>query len=91
MKTIRFERQSGGIEEVECESFALSPGGLECLRSTNGNSNCGIPLLYLHYAVPACDVRWVEEVIPAENLDVEFKHRSYGLRKDGTIGPDCEE
>ena len=69
MKTIRFERQSGGIEEVECESFQMSLGALECFRATTGKNNCGIPLLYLHYAVPACEVRWVEEVIPLENLD----------------------
>ena len=68
MKTIRFERQSGGIEEVECESFALLVGALECLRSTNGKSNSGVPLPYLHYAVPACDVRWVEEVVPVDEI-----------------------
>lgn len=64
MKTIRVERQSGGIEFIKCESFQLTAGGLECYRSTNGQSNCGVPVPYLSYAIPACDVRWVEEVIP---------------------------
>ena len=64
MRTIRVERQSGGIEEIDCESFEFSRGALECFKHTNGLSNCGIPLVYVSYAIPSCDVRWVEEVIP---------------------------
>lgn len=67
MKTIRVERQSGGIEEIECETYQLGIGGLECFRRTIGTHNCGIPLLYLAYAIPAIDIRWVEEVIPEDD------------------------
>ena len=64
MKKLRVERQSGGIEEVECTEFVLSRCGLECFKHTTGNNNYGIPLPYLSYAIPAVDVRWVEEIVP---------------------------
>jgi hypothetical protein len=70
-KTLLFERQSGGQEQVECEEYVFNQGGLMFLRRTTGATNCGVPLLYVSYAVPACDIRWFEEVIPEnERADV---------------------
>lgn len=69
MRKIYFERQSGGAEDVECVEFHCGIGALEFYRHTLGKNNCGIPLLYVHYAVPMIDVRWYEEVIPADDKD----------------------
>lgn len=67
MMTIRFERQSGGIEEYECEAYDFSPGGLILLRRTKGVHNAGIPLYYVYLGVPAADVRYFEEVIQEDD------------------------
>jgi hypothetical protein len=67
---IRFERQSGGAEELELgpnDEWGLTDAGLFHWGTTLGKRNSGIPLLYLKYAVPAADIRWVEEVIPEDD------------------------
>lgn len=67
MRTIRFERNSGGIEEYECAAFYFNEGGLELLRQTKGVHNCGVPLYYVALAVPSCDLRYFHEVIPEDD------------------------
>lgn len=67
MKTIRFERQSGGAEEYQCETYDFGPGGLILLGQTKGKSNYGIPLYYVIVAIPAADIRYWEEVISEDD------------------------
>ena len=55
--TVRFKRQAGGVEDVECDLFVLTSGWLECLRRNKNDQS------YLFYGVPACDVQWVEEIM----------------------------
>lgn len=65
--TIRFERNSGGIEEYDCETYDFAAGGLILYRHTKGKHNAGIPLYYIYIAVPAIDIRYFEEVIPEDD------------------------